>query len=184
MATWNSRGLRGSGLEDLINATNEYYRRHGLALVQKIPTPITPVKFDKEQRRITDAYFEKDSTVDYIGVVQGIPVCFDAKESKTDIFSLRNIHEHQYRFMKDFEAQGGISFVMLHFTMRNDLYYMRFDQLTFFLERVKEGHPNHVKYMELEDDFFLKSKGGALVPYLIGLEKDLLLRDKGGENHV
>ncbi len=178
MATWNSRGLRGSGLEDLINATNEYYRQHGLALVQKIPTPITPVRFDKVNRRITDAYFEKDSTVDYIGVVQGIPVCFDAKESKTDTFSLRNIHDHQYRFMKNFEEQGGISFIVLHFTMRNDLYYMPFRQLTAFLDRVKDGHPNHVKYPELEDEFFLQPKSGALVPYLKGLETDLRMRDE------
>ena len=40
MATWNSRGLRGSGLEDLINRTNESYREKGLALIQKVPTPI------------------------------------------------------------------------------------------------------------------------------------------------
>ena len=42
MATWNSRGLRGSTLEELINRTNEQYREKGLALIQKIPTPITP----------------------------------------------------------------------------------------------------------------------------------------------
>ena len=33
MATWNSRGLRGSTLEDLINRTNEHYLAHGLALM-------------------------------------------------------------------------------------------------------------------------------------------------------
>lgn len=70
MATWNSRGLRGSTLEDMINNTNEYYRQKNLALVQKIPTPITPIKIDKDSSQITLAYFEKDSTVDYIGVVQ------------------------------------------------------------------------------------------------------------------
>ena len=42
MATWNSRGLRGSTLEELINRTNEQYLEKGLALIQKIPTPITP----------------------------------------------------------------------------------------------------------------------------------------------
>ena len=47
MATWNSRGLRGSTLEELVNRTNEQYREKGLALIQKIPTPITPVKMDK-----------------------------------------------------------------------------------------------------------------------------------------
>ena len=177
MPTWNSRGLRGSGFEDLINSTNEYYRRNGLALVQKIPTPIVPVRFDKAQHRITDAYFEKDSTVDYIGVVQGIPVCFDAKECKTDTFELRNIHDHQYNFMREFESQGGISFILLDFTMRNDLYYMTFRELTSFLDRVSEGHPNNLKYLELRDEYFLHPKDGAVVPYLKGIEQDLLERD-------
>ena len=53
MATWNSRGLRGSTLEDLINRTNEKYLESNLALIQKIPTPITPIKIDKEHRHIT-----------------------------------------------------------------------------------------------------------------------------------
>ena len=80
MATWSSRGLRGSVFEDMINRTNEKYKENHLALIQKIPTPITPIKMDKETRHITLAYFNQKSTVDYIGVVQGIPVCFDAKE--------------------------------------------------------------------------------------------------------
>ena len=42
MGTWNSRGLRGSTLEDFVNRTNEYYMEKNLALIQKIPTPITP----------------------------------------------------------------------------------------------------------------------------------------------
>ncbi len=88
MATWNSRGLRGSTLEDLINRTNDQYREKKLALVQKIPTPITPIDIDKESRHITLAYFDQKSTVDYIGVVQGIPICFDAKETRSDTFSL------------------------------------------------------------------------------------------------
>ena len=33
MATWNSRGLRGSLLEDMINMANEKYRDNGLAPV-------------------------------------------------------------------------------------------------------------------------------------------------------
>ena len=49
MATWNSRGLRGSTLEELVNRTNEQYREKGLALIQKIPTPITPVKWTRIQ---------------------------------------------------------------------------------------------------------------------------------------
>ena len=66
MTTWNSRGLRGAGLEELINRTNEKYLEKGLALIQKIPTPITPINIDQTSRRITLAYFDKKSTVDYM----------------------------------------------------------------------------------------------------------------------
>ena len=65
---WNVKGLRGSVLEELINYTNEKYRQQKLALVQKIPTSIKPVRFDKTKRHITLAYFDQKSTVDYIGV--------------------------------------------------------------------------------------------------------------------
>ena len=116
MPTWNSRGLRGSTLEDLLNRTNEKYLEHGLALIQKIPTPITPINIDKDTRHITLAYFDQKSTVDYIGVVQGIPVCFDAKECHTDTFPLANIHEHQIHFMEQFEKQDGIAFILISFT--------------------------------------------------------------------
>ena len=59
MATWSSRGLRGSAFEEMINRTNEKYRDGGLALVQKIPTPITPIRIDKETSHITLAYLTR-----------------------------------------------------------------------------------------------------------------------------
>ncbi|MDD7741003.1 MAG: Holliday junction resolvase RecU [Lachnospiraceae bacterium] len=178
MATWNSRGLRGSGLEELINRTNEQYREKGLALIQKIPTPITPIRIDKESRQITLAYFEKKSTVDYIGAVQGIPVCFDAKECRTDSFPLANIHEHQIVFMQDFEKQGGISFLLLYFTGRDTFYYLRFASVIKFWERAKTGGPKHFSFDELDKNFLLPcSENGILVPYLLGIQKDLNIRD-------
>lgn len=57
MATWNSRGLRGSTLEDFINLANEKYQQSNLALIQKIPTPIKPIKIDKDTRHITPCLF-------------------------------------------------------------------------------------------------------------------------------
>ena len=48
MATWNTRGLRGSTLEDMVNRTNEKYAEAGLALIQKIPTPLPPSKWIKQ----------------------------------------------------------------------------------------------------------------------------------------
>ena len=173
MATWNSRGLRGSTLEELINRTNEKYLENGLALIQKIPTPITPIKIDKEKRHITLAYFEQKSTVDYIGVVQGIPICFDAKECATDTFALQNIHEHQVEFMENFEKQGGIAFFLIYYTGKNIFYYLPFEMLKFFWERAKGGGRKSFRYEELNPDYILPPKKGALVPYLDVLKKDL-----------
>ena len=177
MPTWNSRGLRGSTLEEFINRTNEKYLENGLALIQKIPTPITPIKIEKESRHITLAYFDQKSTVDYIGAVQGIPVCFDAKECHTDTFPLQNIHEHQIAFMENFEKQGGISFLIIYFSKRDELYYLTYRQLIKFWNRARECVRKSFRYEELQPEYFFRSEGGVLVPYLAPMQKDLDGRD-------
>lgn len=177
MGTWTSRGLRGSALEDYINHTNERYRSKGLALIQKIPTPITPVRIDKEHRHITLAYFDQRSTVDYIGAIQGIPVCFDAKECATETFPLQNVHRHQVEFMEEFEKQSGIAFLLILFTNRDELYYMRFSELQKFWNRMKEGGRKSIRYEELDPEFFFTLKNGCMVPYLDEIQKDLDKRD-------
>ena len=177
MATWNSRGLRGSTLEDLINRTNEKYLESGLALIQKIPTPITPINIDKENRHITLAYFDQKSTVDYIGAVQGIPVCFDAKECAVDTFSLQNIHEHQVEFMVNFEKQGGIAFLIIYYSHKDLFYYLNLEQLLKFWDRAKEGGRKSFRFDELDERFVILKKHGVLVPYLDMLNFDLSLRE-------
>ena len=177
MATWNSRGLRGSTLEDMLNRTNEQYREKGLALIQKVPTPITPVRISKETRQITLAYFEQKSTVDYIGVVQGIPFCFDAKECKEDAFPLANVHEHQIQFMAEFEKQDGIAFLLIFFSGRNEFYYLTLRDLLKFWNRGKSGGLKRFRYEELDSSYVLNHHSGVLVPYLDGIQKDLEDRD-------
>ncbi|MDO4616707.1 MAG: Holliday junction resolvase RecU [Lachnospiraceae bacterium] len=176
MSTWNSRGLRGSTLEELVNRTNEQYREKGLALIQKVPTPITPIKIDKESHHITLAYFDQKSTIDYIGAVQGIPVCFDAKECRTDAFPLANVHPHQIEFMKDFEKQEGIAFLLLYFSARECYYYLRLSEFLAFVERAEKGGLKRFKYQELDPDFFLHPGQGILIPYLEGIQRDLNCR--------
>ncbi len=180
MATWNSRGLRGSTLEDMINRTNEKYLESGLALIQKIPTPITPIKIDKENHHITLAYFEQKSTVDYIGAVQGIPVCFDAKECAADTFALQNIHEHQVEFMRQFEQQGGVAFFLIYYSAKDLFYYLSFDELEVFWQRAKNGGRKSFRFEELSLDYILPKKHGLLVPYLDAMQKDLAQKDAKG----
>ena len=171
MATWNTRGLRGSTLEDMVNRTNEKYAEAGLALIQKIPTPITPIKMDKNSRQITLAFFEQKSTVDYIGAVQGIPVCFDAKECAVDTFSLQNIHPHQVEFMRQFEKQGGIAFFLIFYSHKDLLYYLPYEMLRFFWDRAQEGGRKSFRFEELNPEYVLPKHQGILVPYLDILKK-------------
>lgn len=173
MATWNSRGLRGSMLEDLINRTIEKYSESNLALIQKIPTPITPIKIDAENRHITLAYFDQKSTVDYIGVVQGVPVCFDAKECATSTFTMNNIHEHQIEFMRKFDSQGGISFFIIYFSKEDRFYYLRLKKILEFVERMKGGGRKSFRMEELDDKYLIPYKSGY-ISFLEALQKDLL----------
>lgn len=177
MPQWNSRGLRGSELEESINLTNDKYREKGLALIQKIPTPITPIEMDKEHGHITLAYFDKKSTVDYIGAVQGVPVCFDAKECQTSTFTLANVHEHQVLFMREFEKQDGVAFLIIHFKDIDTYYYMRQAELEKFWKRCEEGGRKSFRRDELDGNYFFKSKNGFYIPYLEMLKKDLDERD-------
>ncbi len=177
MGTWKSRGLRGSTLEDMINHTNEIYREKKLALIQKIPTPITPITIEKSTSHITLAYFDQKSTVDYIGAVQGIPVCFDAKECAVKTFPLQNVHEHQIRFMKEFEEQGGIAFIILHFTALDEMYYMPFRDLEKFWKRMEAGGRKSFTYDEIDKTYQIRASRDILVHYLETIQKDLTERD-------
>ena len=177
MATWNSRGLRGSFLEELVNMTNDKYRSQKLALVQKVPTPIKPITIDQTTRHITLAYFEQKSTVDYIGVVQGIPICFDAKECATDRFPLANVHEHQIRFMKELGEQDGIAFLLIYVKAKDTFMYLPYAKLDRFWRRMEEGGAKHFKYEELDPAYEISTYSGTFVHYLEQIQMDLEQRD-------
>ena len=183
MGTWKTRGLRGSTLEDLINYSNDSYREKKLALIQKIPTPITPINIDKQNRHITLAYFDQKSTVDYIGTVQGIPVCFDAKECAAKTFPLQNVHAHQIRFMLEFEEQKGIAFIILQFTALDEIYYLPFQQLYFFWRRMEDGGRKSFTYEEMDKSWKIPRHRDILVHYLELLNRDLVNRETEEENH-
>lgn len=156
--------------------SNDKYRVSHLALVQKIPTPIKPINIDQQTRHITLAYFDQKSTVDYIGVVQGIPVCFDAKECATDTFPIQNIHAHQVEFMREFEKQDGISFIIIYFSARDEFYYIPFSDIIRFWERSENGGRKSFTYSEINQDFRIYARQGIPVHYLEAIQIDIELR--------
>ena len=166
MGTWNSRGLRGSFLEEMINLTNEKYRDQKLALIQKVPTPIKPIRIDQATRHITLAYFDQKSTVDYIGVVQGIPVCFDAKECASERFPLANVHPHQIRFMQ-------VAFLIIYFKSRDLYMYLPCRTLTKFWQRMEQGGLKSFHLDELDPSYEISPYSGTFLHYLEQIKMDM-----------
>jgi len=166
MGYWNTRGLRGSTFEEMINLTNDYYFEKGLAVIQKVPTPITPVELDKTNGNITLAYFEKKSTVDYIGAVQGIPVCFDAKETTRSCLPLQNIHRHQVEFMGSFQRQQGLAFFLVSFLRTREMFYLPFDTVYEYWLAAGRGGRKSVPYGAFDRALTIRQDGPCLAHYL------------------
>ena len=102
-----------------------------------------------------------------------MPVCFDAKECAADTFALQNLHEHQVKYMEDFEKQQGISFIILHFTKRDEIYYIPFADIKMFWERAENGGRKSFCYDEIDKSYLISQEEGVLVHYLAALKKDL-----------
>lgn len=149
---------RGMTLESDINITNEYYIENNIALIYKKPTPIKVAKIDYSHNKITDAYFECPSTLDYNGIYQGKYIEFDAKEtnSKTS-FPIANIHKHQIEHIKRVIDQRGIVFLLVRFNLLNENYILMGQDLITFLNTNKrksipheyfnqKGYPVQLKY--------------------------------------
>ena len=140
-----SAANRGMSLEEDINLSNEYYRDMGIALINKRPTPINIVKVDYSKgARITDAYFEKQSTTDYNGVYKGKYIDFEAKNTKSETsFPLSNISEHQIVHLRNVIKHGGIAFFIICFQVKNEVYLL---DASFVIEFYEKGGRKSIPY--------------------------------------
>ncbi|MDN4074524.1 Holliday junction resolvase RecU [Fictibacillus terranigra] len=138
-----SYGNRGMTLEEDLNKSNEYYLETGRAVIHKKPTPVQIVNVEYPKRSaavIKEAYFKLASTTDYNGVYRGRYIDFEAKESKNKTsFPLRNFHEHQIQHMEAIMNHGGISFVILRFSMLNEIYLLDASHLISFWNEQQSG---------------------------------------------
>src|SRR5574344_846227 len=132
-----SAANRGMGFEKDINDTNAYYLEKGLALIYKRPTPINVVKVDYSHgAKITQAYFECQSTTDYNGVYKGRYLDFEAKttRSKTS-FPLNNIAPQQVVHLRNVHKHGGIAFFIINWYAHNETYVLDAGYVCDFYEK-------------------------------------------------
>jgi len=131
-------GNRGKALEYLINYTNEYYKIKGIALIDQIPTPVKIKR--KELGKVVEGWVERKSTVDYRGIAGGKSIAFDAKSTRDDKkFSLSNVGEHQFEYLKQHHLHGGISFLLIEFATRQAFFILKFEDLEKWWNEAKNG---------------------------------------------
>ena len=145
---------RGKTLEDDLNETNQYYLTHGIAVIHKKPTPIQIVDVHYPKRSaavIKEAYFKQASTTDYNGVYKGKYIDFEAKETKScTSFPLKNFHDHQIEHMNHVSLQGGYAFVIIRFSVTDEIYLMVAKDLFIFWERMKAGGRKSISIEEVK----------------------------------
>ena len=146
---------RGKTLEDDINDSNEYYLQHNIAVIYKKPIPIQVVKVDYPSRSsavIKEAYYRTPSTTDYNGVFQGKYIDFEAKETENKTaFPLKNIHLHQITHMEKVSKQNGICFLLVRFSSLDRVFYLPFEKLNTFWERMNSGGRKSIALQEFEE---------------------------------
>ncbi|QED48400.1 Holliday junction resolvase RecU [Cytobacillus dafuensis] len=149
-----SYGNRGMTLEEDINETNEYYLKNGIASIHKKPTPVQIVQVDYPKRSaavIKEAYFKQASTTDYNGVYKGRYIDFEAKETQNPTsFPLQNFHEHQVKHMENIIQQKGICFVLLRFSITEEIFLLEAIHLLTFWKRMKDGGRKSITKEEIE----------------------------------
>lgn len=168
---------RGMSFETAINASNDYYLAHGIAVIHKKPTPVQIVKVDYPKRsraKIVEAYFRQASTTDYSGVFKGRYIDFEAKETRQKTaMPLKNFHDHQIEHMKGVIAQDGICFVLMHFSTLKQTYYLPAIFLIDFYQAERGKRSMPLTYIQ-EHGFNIELASFPQVPYLDIIEQHFL----------
>jgi len=168
---------RGMTFEKMINDTNDYYLSHELAVIHKKPTPIQIVQVDYPRRsraKIVEAYFRQASTTDYSGVYQGHYIDFEAKETRQKAsMPMKNFHAHQIEHMEQVVKQGGICFVLLHFSTLNQTYLLPAPYLINFFKIDKGKKSMPLDYIQ-RHGYSISQNGLPSIPYLEIIQQNLL----------
>ena len=105
---------QGKRFEARLEASFEYYRLKGFALIEKTPEPMRPTKSLGNGKFI--AFYEKKAQPDYAGVIKGgREIIFEAKYTGTDRLEQSRVLTSQAEYMTRHEALGARCYVLAGF---------------------------------------------------------------------
>lgn len=163
---------KGQAFEELIKLVNDQYENKGVAKIQKVATPWKIInKFG--QSGLSAVPGEK-STLDFRGTVKpGISISFDAKETEDlEGLPLKNLEDHQYRYIKSALGFGEVSFLLVSMKKLNKFYAVPGYKV---VEKWEDWKANPRKKgfnkIKIEEMIPLKQNQGYFLNYLEVLDK-------------
>lgn len=115
---------RGMLLESIINKSIVTYKENNIGIFHKKELPITfsKIKDEDGKLKIDNGFIKNKSTADYYGIYKGRFVAFEAKSTKLDYLPISNIKDHQYYYLRDISFHGGICFLIIFLSAKNEFY--------------------------------------------------------------
>ena len=124
---------------------------------------------------IKEAHFNTPSTTDYNGIYKGRYIDFEAKETKLNYFPLSNIHKHQIEHLQKIIQHGGIGFLIVRFSKKDEVFYLDGSKFFEFIEnntrksipfeyfcengyKIKVKFNPRIDYLKVVDEIYFKGE--------------------------
>lgn len=106
----------GAMFEKLIDVTCIHYRNKNMAIIEKTPEPMKPIKSLGGGRFV--AHFEKQAQPDYKGTLNtGQAIIFEAKHTDKDRIEQSRLTNEQMKGLELYSNMGAICFVLVSIGM-------------------------------------------------------------------
>lgn len=80
-------------------------------------------------------FWDKKSTVDFVGFCGVKGIAFDAKQTKGKNLPLKNIEKHQIEYMIKVKKQGHAAFILVYFSDLDRYFRLDITELMTFVEK-------------------------------------------------
>lgn len=166
--------IAGQHFESLIALSCNYYRSKDIAVIEKTPEPMKPLRpYGDRKRGQYIACFTKQAQPDYKGVLcDGTGIIFEAKHTDTDRIRQNVITEKQWESLNIYEKLGAHCYVMV------SLGLTKFYRIPWNIWKRMEEIFGHKFMTEKELEEFKLKQRQSVILILEGVE----LRDEDTKN--
>lgn len=154
----------GQYFEKMIDAACRYYEEKKMAVIEKTPEPMRPIKSLGGGKFV--AHYEKQAQPDYKGTLaNGRAIVFEAKHTSTDKIDQSRLTKEQSKSLQKHNELGAITFILVSIDLQS---FYRVPWEVWKNMKKLYGH-KHMTIEELEP-FKIKATGG-IIRFLEGVEK-------------